>query len=82
MRSMPSTVSPFAAEDDPWLVWSCGAPLSALEEADAPSEAPAPVSDTSPMPARVEFKRPQYHAVLNRIQQAQTKAGTFSAWKS
>lgn len=93
MNHFSIDTSPFAtvASEEPWLLWKADEPLSALCEADT-ADSSVPVHE---MPAEYmngkaheasslqpHIKRPQYQAVLSKMQQATMRTGAYSAWSS
>lgn len=81
-----STTSPFATtEDVPWILWQQQTSVNALQEekqTDGRSvfeEEPAVTQEYLPQRQPV-IQRMQYNAVLNRINQAARRTGSFSAW--
>lgn len=93
MRQYAADISPFETRstEEPWLLWTAGAPLTSLCEAEHtvihdeslatyPDEASA--EQVSASPSIPSIRRPQYQAVLSRMRQASMRTGAYAAWSS
>lgn len=90
MMRQASTTSPFNANggDVPWIVWQRKTEIFSLQEASDErnvKDVPEPEQQGgAPFPGeRTIWQQPQriqYKAILNRIDQASRRAGSYSAW--
>lgn len=90
--SNASGISPFAAAVDnvPWVLWQKQEPVSTLHSEEEKTDSRSVFANSEPdhsysaaeeMPATtMHIPRPQYHSVLNRMNQASRKTSAFSAW--
>ncbi len=93
MRSA-STTSPFVHCDteESWVTWTEQSSLMELMDRKQTNsrpeyknqEAEQHASDVPvpPFPHPVVINRPQYNAILNRINQAKQKTGAFTSWNT
>lgn len=89
-----STTSPFVHCDteEPWVTWTEQSSLLELmdkKQTDGRSEYTSQGTEqraldipVPPFPHPVTINRPQYNAILNRINQARQKTGTFTSWNT
>lgn len=89
-----STTSPFVYCDteEPWVTWTEQFSLMELMDRKQTDGRPAykkqeteqrtPDVPVPPFPHPVTINRPQYNAILNRINQAKQKTGTFTSWNT
>ena len=88
------TTSPFANQEEtalPWIVWEKCDNVNTLNART--TEEPVPISTAAARPGcdasakgcsghEMQISRLQYQSVLNRINQAQRRTGSYSAWQS
>lgn len=91
--SNASTTSPFVHCDteEPWVVWTDQSSLMELmdkKQTECRSSFEKQQEDlmadkTSPLiPQPYPINRPQYNAILNRMNIAKQKTGTFTSWNT
>lgn len=89
--SQSSSISPFALHGEiecPWITWEKKTAITSLsetKETDGRYEEHADASDctysdTPVVPIKPAIQRQQYNAILNRMNQAVCKTGSFAAW--
>lgn len=90
--SKAAATSPFVHQDDeePWITWSEQRTLLGLTERkqtegrsvmeNPQEEEPCDAPSVPPFPQPVVIQRPQYNAILNRMNQARQKTGAFTSW--
>lgn len=89
-----STTSPFVCTEteEAWVTWTSQSPLMTLSESEQTDRRflftdhqregiPPDVAD-QPDVQPVVINRPQYNAILNRINQAKQKTGAFTSWST
>lgn len=89
-----STTSPFVHCDteEPWVTWTEQSSLMELmdrkrtddcsEYNNVEAKQPTPDVPIPPFPHPVTINRPQYNAILNRMNQAKQKTGAFTSWNT
>ncbi len=90
--SKAAATSPFVHQDgeEPWITWSEQRTLLGLTERkqtegrsvmeNPQEEEPCDAPIVPPYSQPVVIQRPQYNAILNRMNQARQKTGAFTSW--